>query len=112
MIASLVKQYSIKGKHLNTDPAYRHPTPADIGKPMYYENGHFLGTFNGLEIDHLGDPRAKNARNEEDTGFTYNPDDVYVAINPRHVGGKSRKRRTKKTRRGKSNRGKTRRQRR
>jgi hypothetical protein len=71
---------------------------------MYWPSGRWAGTFNGLENDRFGEPRAKFAINEEPVvGFTDNPDDMYVEINPRR-GGKSRRRQTKKTRRGKSKR--------
>ena len=104
--ASLSKANSITRGDLRTNPEFRNPTPADIGKPMYWPNGTWANTFNGIEIDQYGDPRAKRAVNDMPVeGFTNNLADMYVEINPApRVGGKSRRRRTKKTRRGKSNR--------
>jgi hypothetical protein len=99
----LVKQNSINIGDLSANPNFRHPTLDDIGKPVFYENGRWVGHFNGLKNDHLGDARVTVTRNDNISGFTYNPNDTYVEINPR-VGGKSRRRRTKKTRRGKSKR--------
>jgi hypothetical protein len=103
---ALVKANSINRGDLRTNPEFRNPTPADIGKPMYWPSGRWAGTFNGLENDRFGEPRAKFAINEEPVvGFTDNPDDIYVEINPPpRRGGKSRRRQTKKTRRGKSKR--------
>ena len=99
----LVKQNSINIGNLSANPNFRHPTPDDIGKPVFYENGSWVGQFYGLKNDNHGDPRVTVTRNDNISGFTYPPDYMYVEINPR-VGGKSRRRRTKKTRRGKSKR--------
>jgi len=104
---NLVKENSINEGDLRTNPNFRHPTPDDIGKPVYYENGTWVGQFNGFKNDHLRDPRVTVSRRvnniSEISEFTYEPNYMYVEINPR-VGGKSRKRRIKKTRRGKSKR--------
>ena len=99
---NLVKENSISIGNLSTNPNFRHPTPDDIGKPVFYENGTWVGQFNGLKNDHLRDPRVTVTRNDNISEFTYDPDHMYVEIN--RVGGKSRKRRIKKTRRGKSKR--------
>ena len=103
MYMELVKQNSISRGNLSTNPDFRHPTPDDIGKPVFYENGRWVGQFYGFKNDHLGDARVTVTRNDNISEFTYEPDYMYVEINPR-VGGKSRRRRTKKRRRGKSKR--------
>jgi hypothetical protein len=104
LFGTLVKENSIRRGNLSGNPEFRNPTPADIGKPMYFENGVWVGTFNGLENDHFGDPRAKRAVNDMPEDFTNNPADMYVEINPRPRGGKSRRRKSKKSRIGKSKR--------
>jgi len=96
--------------------SFRHPRVDDeIGKKMYYENGHCLGQFNGTIMEY-GELRAKVVGyHVAENGYqiTYPVEYMYVQISP-ITGGKSRRRRTKKTRRGKSKRRgrKTRRQRR
>ena len=90
----------------NTD--YRNPTEEDFGKPMYYVNGTPVtadngnsGKFNGFKTEY-GEQRAKvlgNNVREDDYQITKVVNEVYVKINPLS-GGKSRRRRTKKTRRG------------
>lgn len=98
----LIKQNSIIG-NLTSNKRFRHPTPDDIGKPVYYENGSWVGQLHSLENDQYGVPRVTVTRNDNIYEFTYPVEHMYVEINPR-VGGKSRRRRTKKTRRGKSKR--------
>ena len=85
---------------------FRHPENADIGKKMYYENGHCVGTVEGFsQNDHLYERRVIIRENAVNDGYqiSYNPNYMYVQINP-ITGGKSRRSRTKKTRRGKSKR--------
>ena len=103
MYMELVKQNSISIGNLSTNPNFRHPTPDDIGKPVYYKNGRWVGDFYRFEKDHFGDLRVRVTRNNNLFENTFDPNDMYVEINPR-VGGKSRRRRTKKRRRGKSKR--------
>lgn len=98
---SLADQYSLPPDFLRTGAYHNNPTPADKGKPMYYNNGFFIGHFQGIENTNAG-PKATFSRNEESLGPGWNPQYVYVQNAPLN-GGKSR-RRTKKTIRGKSKR--------
>ena len=98
----LIKQNSIIG-NLTSNDRFRHPTLDDIGKPVYYEKGRWVGQLYGVENDRYGDPRVTVTRNDNISEFTYPVEDMYVEINPR-LAGKSRRMRTKNTRRRKSKR--------
>jgi hypothetical protein len=120
----LDNQYSLPADFLKTGAYHNNPTPADIGKPMYYSNGFFIGHFQGV-INTANGPRVTYSRNEELLRDAWNPQMAYVQNKPLFAapgaadggggsvasvrrGGKSRRKHTKKTRRGR----KTRRQRR